>query len=105
MIREIIQETKKPSTYKVELITKEPDMHGEGGGTYPNAVWAVLKSLKNWGAQTEKVLYNNVLYDLKDNKVDYKKMVKYGIISKSGEEYQITDKGKKEMDKVSERVV
>ena len=105
MLREMIQEAKKPSTYKVELITTEPDMHGDGGGTYPNAVWNVLKLLKEFGAHSETKIFDLALYDLVDNKVDYSKMVKSGIISKLGHQYQITDKGKKEFDKISTRIM
>ena len=94
------------SDYKVELVRREHDMHGEGGGTFPNSVWQVLKYLKGFGPAEERKIENEAgFYPSISGGVDYKKMVKYGIISKIGAEYQITAKGKKEMNKIGEKVI
>ena len=88
MIREAISklEAKKSST--------EPIYYDADGGYY-NAVGSVMKFLRGFGPSTEKKIMNTVLYDRTDKAdVDYKGLVKNGYLSKSGDTYTITDKGR-----------
>ena len=93
------------SSFKVELITQEADIHGEGGYIVPNGVYKVLLYLKNYGKSSEKEIYDMALYSEVHNKVSYEKMLKYGTISVLDGKYEITKKGLEEVNSIKTEVL